>query len=82
MLKVESKSNANNMEQILSRKEVAATFGVTSKTVRRWERANVITPVYYQRGRPKYKLSDLEKVVTPKQESFYYKKAQNEAIEH
>lgn len=70
------------MEQILSRSEVAAMFGVVPKTVRRWERANVITPAYYQRGRPKYRLSDVQNIVTPKQETFYFKKAQHAASEH
>jgi predicted site-specific integrase-resolvase len=65
------------MEQVLTRGEVADTFGVRPKTIRQWEIAGIITPAYYQRGHPRYKLSDVQAVVTPKQESYYYKKVEN-----
>lgn len=56
-----------NQEQILTRQDVCKIFGVTARTIIRWEKAGIITPAYYIRTRPKYTLESIRKVPQLKQ---------------
>ena len=53
--------------ELFTRKEVAHIFGVKPITLWHWEKRNIIKPVMYVSGRPRYSIEDIEKVGTEKQ---------------
>ena len=54
--------------ELFSRREVAAIFMVHPLTIRTWEKQGRIKPAFYIGNRPRYTLSDLEKVPTLNQQ--------------
>lgn len=52
-------------EKLLTAKEVAKTFGVCTKTITRWRKAGIITPVPVG-GLLKYKSSDCRRIIEAK----------------
>lgn len=54
-------------EKLLTTKEVAKTFGVCAKTITRWRKAGIITPVPVG-GLLKYKSSDCRRIIQARNE--------------
>jgi predicted site-specific integrase-resolvase len=48
--------------KLFNRKEAAAIMGVKIGTVKMWQRRGKITPALYVNNRPRYLLSDLQKM--------------------
>lgn len=59
---LEAKIQAENEERLLTGKEVAALFGVCSRTVARWKKAGYLTPVPVG-GILKYKKSECRRII-------------------
>ena len=55
--------------KILTRKEVANYFKVKTVTVRNWQYEGKIKPYCRINGRPRYRLEDLQHLLTSKTES-------------
>jgi predicted site-specific integrase-resolvase len=47
---------------LMTRRQVASLFGVTSATVATWPRRGVITEVRNEAGRPRYRRADVERL--------------------
>ncbi len=45
--------------ELVSRKQVAAFFGVTHETVHNWEKKGIVKPFCIINGRPRYHLKDV-----------------------
>jgi predicted site-specific integrase-resolvase len=56
-------------EQMMTRKEVANYFNVKPQTVKQWQRFGKIKPYCRINGRPRYRLEDLQHLLTSKTES-------------
>lgn len=54
------------MEKLVSRKEVALHFGVTSDTVHNWQKKGIIVADCIINGRPRYNLAEVIKSLTTK----------------
>jgi excisionase family DNA binding protein len=50
-------------ERLMTRKEVAAYFGVSKETIRRWEGQGKITPIVLNARVYRYRPSDLEALI-------------------
>lgn len=51
------------MEKLLKISEVAEILGVTTQTLRKWDKAGKFTPTHTVGGHRRYRLSDVEKVI-------------------
>ena len=51
---------------LLTRKQVADILSVKPDTVRKWHKANILKPYCTLNGRPRYRLTDLTHLLTPK----------------
>jgi DNA-binding transcriptional MerR regulator len=47
---------------LMTRRQVACLFGVTSATVATWPRRGVLTEVRNEAGRPRYRRADVEQL--------------------
>lgn len=52
------------MEKLLTRKEVAEILSVKPDTVKKWQRAGIVTPCCRLNGRPRYDLNEVINAVS------------------
>jgi hypothetical protein len=56
----------NNNEQLLTRKKVAEIFSVKQMTIYHWERKGLVKPYCKVNGRPRYRMEELQSILTDK----------------
>jgi excisionase family DNA binding protein len=59
-----AKSRLINAEELLTRREVAAVFGVTAKTVTRWAAQGRVPTIRTLGGHRRYRAADIERALT------------------
>lgn len=60
---------------LLTRKQIAAMFGIKPMSIWHWEKRGILKPALYVNGRPRYTVEDVAKVGTEKQTVKFTKKA-------
>lgn len=50
--------------ELYTRKQTADILGVKPRTIRFYERQNIIKPAMYIKGRPRYSLTDIQNIPT------------------
>jgi excisionase family DNA binding protein len=58
-----AKAGLTNVDELLTRAEVAAIFGVTPKTVTRWAAQGRVPTIRTLGGHRRYRVSDIERVL-------------------
>jgi hypothetical protein len=51
-------------QELVTRKQVAAFFGVTNETIYNWEKKSIVQPFCSINGRPRYKMNDVIRSVS------------------
>jgi predicted site-specific integrase-resolvase len=70
-------------DHLLTRKEVAAIFGIKPMSIWHWEKRGTLKPFLYVNGRPRYTVADVQKVATDRQTvNFNPKNKGNAAAKH
>lgn len=57
-------SSAQSPERLLTRREVADYFSVCKETIRRWEQEEKLEPIIINARVYRYRLSDIENLLT------------------
>lgn len=65
---IEAREAEERNEKLLTAKEVAAKFGVCTKTITRWRKAGIITPIPVG-GLLKYRNSDCRRIIEEKDQA-------------
>ncbi|MCW2522613.1 MAG: binding domain protein excisionase family [Frankiales bacterium] len=58
-----AKSRISHADELLTRSEVAAIFGVTAKTVTRWASQGRVPTIRTLGGHRRYRVTDIERVL-------------------